>query len=137
LLESRFLSAFAPAFYVVTVFCLLLVLVVGRNVGGNQAWIDMGGGFRLQPSEFAKFATCLLLARYLSATNIKVTDMESFLIAGGYYWFSDAAYYAAARYRINPGILFVDICAIPRRFIALFLVDHRLADLVVYNGTVG
>jgi rod shape determining protein RodA len=83
LLESRFLSALAPAFYVVTVVLLAVVLVAGRNVGGNQAWIDMGGGFRLQPSEFAKFATCLLLARYLSATNVKVTDPKSFLIAGG------------------------------------------------------
>jgi rod shape determining protein RodA len=83
LLESRFLSALAPAFYVVTVLLLILVLVVGRNVGGNQAWISIGGGFRLQPSEFAKFATCLLLARYLSATNVKVTDPKSFLIAGG------------------------------------------------------
>ncbi|TFF38855.1 rod shape-determining protein RodA [Mucilaginibacter psychrotolerans] len=83
LLESRFLSALAPFFYVTTVLLLLLVLVVGHNVGGNQAWIDMGGGFRLQPSEFAKFATCLLLARYLSATNVKVTDPKSFIIAGG------------------------------------------------------
>jgi rod shape determining protein RodA len=83
LLESRFLSALAPFFYVTTVLMLLLVLLVGHNVGGNQAWIDMGGGFRLQPSEFAKFATCLLLARYLSATNVKVTDPKSFLIAGG------------------------------------------------------
>ncbi|MFA6087085.1 rod shape-determining protein RodA [Mucilaginibacter sp.] len=83
LLESRFLSALAPAFYVVTVLLLILVLVVGRNVGGNQAWISIGGGFRLQPSEFAKFATCLLLARYLSATNVKVTDPKSFFIAGG------------------------------------------------------
>jgi rod shape determining protein RodA len=83
LLESRFLSALAPAFYIVTVLLLVLVLVVGRNVGGNQAWINIGGGFRLQPSEFAKFATCLLLARYLSATNVKVTDPKSFFIAGG------------------------------------------------------
>lgn len=82
LLESRLLSALAPAIYIVTVLLLLLVLVVGRNVGGNQAWIEVGGGFRLQPSEFAKFATCLLLARYLSATNVKVTDPKSFLIAG-------------------------------------------------------
>jgi rod shape determining protein RodA len=82
LLESRFLSALSPAIYVVTVILLILVLVVGRGVGGNQAWIDLGGGFKLQPSEFAKFATCLLLARYLSATNVKVTDPKSFLIAG-------------------------------------------------------
>jgi rod shape determining protein RodA len=83
LLESRFLSALAPAIYVVTVLLLIVVLVVGRNVGGNQAWISIGGGFRLQPSEFAKFATCLLLARYLSATNVKITDPKSFFIAAG------------------------------------------------------
>ncbi|MBK0380584.1 rod shape-determining protein RodA [Mucilaginibacter segetis] len=82
LLESRFLSALAPAFYGVTILLLIVVLVVGRNVGGNQAWISLGGGFRLQPSEFAKFATCLLLARYLSSTNVKITDLKSFLVAG-------------------------------------------------------
>lgn len=83
LLESRFFSALAPAFYTISVLLLILVLVIGRNVGGNQAWINLGGGFRLQPSEFAKFTTCLLLARYLSGTNIRVTDPESFLIAAG------------------------------------------------------
>ncbi|MEN0053010.1 MAG: rod shape-determining protein RodA [Mucilaginibacter sp.] len=83
LLESRFLAALAPAFYVVTVLLLVLVLLVGRNVGGNQAWINIGGGFRLQPSEFAKFATCLLLARYLSSVNVKVTEVKSFVIAAG------------------------------------------------------
>jgi rod shape determining protein RodA len=83
LLESRFLSALAPAMYVVTTLLLILVLVIGRNVGGNQAWISLPGGFRLQPSEFAKFATCLLLARYLSATNVKVTELKSFATAAG------------------------------------------------------
>ncbi|MGY3213443.1 rod shape-determining protein RodA [Mucilaginibacter sp. HD30] len=84
LLESRFLSALAPAIYVVTVLLLIAVLTgLGRNVGGNQAWISIGGGFRLQPSEFAKFATCLLLARYLSSVNIKLTELRSFGIAAG------------------------------------------------------
>jgi rod shape determining protein RodA len=82
LLESRFITALSPAFYGITVFLLMLVLVVGRNVGGNQAWISLGGGFRLQPSEFAKFTTCLLLARYLSGPNIKITEFRSFLIGG-------------------------------------------------------
>ena len=83
LLESRFITALAPAFYVITSLLLILVLVIGRNVGGNQAWIPLGGGFRLQPSEFAKFSTCLLLARYLSSTNIKITELKSFLTAAG------------------------------------------------------
>jgi len=81
LLESRFFSALAPFFYGTTVLLLMVVLVIGRNVGGNQAWIPLPGGFRLQPSEFAKLTTCLLLARYLSGTNIRVTEPKSFAIA--------------------------------------------------------
>lgn len=82
LLESRFITALAPAFYGITILLLLVVLVVGRSVGGNAAWISLGGGFKLQPSEFAKFTTCLLLARYLSATNVRITEWRSFLTAG-------------------------------------------------------
>jgi rod shape determining protein RodA len=81
LLESRFIAALAPVFYIITVLLLMLVLVIGRNVGGNQAWISLGGGIRLQPSEFAKFTTCLLLARYLSGPNIRVTELRSFAAA--------------------------------------------------------
>ncbi|HEY8782273.1 MAG TPA: rod shape-determining protein RodA [Mucilaginibacter sp.] len=81
LLDSRLITALSPAFYGITILLLMLVLVVGRNVGGNQAWISLGGGFRLQPSEFAKFTTCLLLARYLSGTNVRVAELRSFIIA--------------------------------------------------------
>ncbi len=56
-------------------------MVIGRNVGGNAAWISLGGGIRLQPSEFAKFTACLLLARYLSGPNIKISDPRPFLTA--------------------------------------------------------
>ncbi|MVN89809.1 rod shape-determining protein RodA [Mucilaginibacter aquatilis] len=80
LLDSRFFNGLAPVFYVVTVLLLIAVLVVGRNVGGNQAWIPLGS-FRLQPSEFAKFSTCLLLARYLSGVNIRITEPKSFFTA--------------------------------------------------------
>jgi rod shape determining protein RodA len=82
LLDSRFFNGLAPVAYVGTVALLLVVLVVGRNVGGNQAWIPLGS-FRLQPSEFAKFSTCLLLARYLSGVNIRITEFKSFLTAAG------------------------------------------------------
>ena len=76
LLDSKFFNTFSPVFYGITLLLLVLVLVVGRNVGGNQAWIPIGS-FRLQPSEFAKFSTCLLLARYLSAVNTKVQDLRT------------------------------------------------------------
>jgi rod shape determining protein RodA len=76
LLDSKFFNTFSPVFYGITLLLLVLVLVIGRNVGGNQAWIPIGS-FRLQPSEFAKFSTCLLLARYLSAVNTKVQDLRT------------------------------------------------------------
>ncbi len=79
LLDAKFFSVFAPIIYGVTVLLLLVVLVVGRNVGGNQAWIEIGT-FRLQPSEFAKFGTALLLARYISSFNVKLNALRPVLI---------------------------------------------------------
>ncbi len=80
LLDGKFFNTFSPIFYGITLLLLVLVLIVGRNVGGNQAWIPIGS-FRLQPSEFAKFATCLLLARYLSSSTVKVQDIKTQIIA--------------------------------------------------------
>ncbi len=76
LMDSKFFNTFAPIFYGITLMLLVLVLIVGRNVGGNQAWIPIGS-FRLQPSEFAKFASCLFLARYLSMNNVRVQDLKT------------------------------------------------------------
>jgi rod shape determining protein RodA len=80
LFDAKFFSVFAPVIYGVTILLLVVVLVVGRNVGGNQAWIPLGS-FRLQPSEFAKFGTALLLARYISTFNIKLNTLKPVLIA--------------------------------------------------------
>jgi len=82
LLDAKFFSVFSPIVYGVTVLLLIIVLIVGRNVGGNQAWISLGGGFRLQPSEFAKFGTALLLARYISSFSPKFRDLKSIAFAG-------------------------------------------------------
>lgn len=81
LFDAKFFSIFAPVIYGVTMILLLVVLVVGRNVGGNQAWIPIGT-FRLQPSEFAKFGTALLLARYISTFNVKLNSLKPILICG-------------------------------------------------------
>ncbi len=85
LLDSKFFSTFAFGFYGLTILLLILVLLIGTSVGGNQAWIAIGD-FRLQPSEFAKVATALALARFLSGNNIRMQDMNtrflSFLIIG-------------------------------------------------------
>jgi rod shape determining protein RodA len=80
LLDAKFFSIFSPIIYGVTMLLLIVVLVVGRNVGGNQAWIPIGS-FRLQPSELAKFGTALLVARYISSFNPKLNTLKPVLIA--------------------------------------------------------
>jgi rod shape determining protein RodA len=79
LFDAKFFSVFAPIVYGVTIILLLAVLVVGQSVGGNQAWIPIGS-FKLQPSEFAKFGTALLLARYISSFNVKLNTLKPILI---------------------------------------------------------
>lgn len=80
IIDSRFYSSIAPVFYGITLLLLILVLVIGRNVGGNQAWIAIGS-FRLQPSEFAKLASCLMLAKYLNANSTKTPNMQTLFFA--------------------------------------------------------
>ncbi len=81
LLDAKFFSVFSPIIYGATMFLLMVVLVIGRKVAGNQAWIPLGS-FRLQPSEFAKFGTALLIARYVGNFNPKFRDIKSIFFAG-------------------------------------------------------
>lgn len=77
--DAKFYSSFSPILYIITILLLIAVLFVGRNVGGNQAWIPIGS-FRLQPAEFAKLATCLFLARFLGANANKNPTLKTFAV---------------------------------------------------------
>ncbi|MEV0588674.1 rod shape-determining protein RodA [Nonomuraea sp. NPDC050310] len=67
MLDYRLLRAYAPVIYAVTVIGLVLVLTpLGTEVNGSHSWIMLGGGFAIQPSEFAKLGLVLLLAMLLA-----------------------------------------------------------------------
>jgi rod shape determining protein RodA len=59
---------------------LVMVLFAGVERGGAANWLQIGP-FQFQPSEFAKLATGLLLARYLAGLNRRVLDLPQVLIA--------------------------------------------------------
>ena len=65
LIDYRFYESFSFVIYGVGVFLLIAVLFFGTEVAGSQSWFSIGS-FRLQPSEFAKVATALGLAKFLS-----------------------------------------------------------------------
>lgn len=79
IIDSNFFSTFAYLFYGLAVLSLLGVLAVGTTVAGSKSWFQIGS-FAIQPSEFAKFATCLALAKYLSTRNVNLTKLKSIFI---------------------------------------------------------
>jgi rod shape determining protein RodA len=61
-LDARLLRLFGPIVYVGSLLGLVLVLGIGTTVNGAQAWIRLGGGFELQPSEFMKLGLIVGMA---------------------------------------------------------------------------
>ena len=80
LVDSHFFTSFAIPIYLAVLLSLLLVLVFGVKINGATSWFQFGS-FKIQPSEFAKFATSLALAKYLSAININMKDVKTKVMA--------------------------------------------------------
>ncbi len=76
IIDMRFYETFAYLIYGIILFLLILVPVIGKEVGGNKAWIGIGS-FGVQPSEFAKFATALAIAKYIGSVGFKMDNLRS------------------------------------------------------------
>ncbi|WP_149276754.1 rod shape-determining protein RodA [Pareuzebyella sediminis] len=71
-LEANFYERFSSVLYIISMALLLGLFLFGKTIAGATSWYDLGF-FNLQPSELAKAATALALAKYLSdiQTDIK------------------------------------------------------------------
>lgn len=79
-IDENFFPSFSYPIYAFILILLFSVLVFGQVVKGSKSWFEIGG-FALQPSEFAKFATALALAKYLSTLGIRMEDFKTKMIA--------------------------------------------------------
>ncbi len=68
----------AELFYWIS-FLLLTVTTVFNRAAGVKAWLDILWGYTIQPSEFAKLAMILILAKNLSRQDRPLSDMRSFI----------------------------------------------------------
>ncbi len=67
LVDHRQLRVFAPVVYGLAILGLLVVLTpLGATVNGAAGWIDLPGGFQIEPSEYAKIALILMTALLFS-----------------------------------------------------------------------
>ncbi len=76
IMDLRFYEAFAYVGYGLIVILLVLVPVIGKEVGGNKAWLGIGP-FGVQPSEFAKFITTLAVAKYIATVGFKMDNVRN------------------------------------------------------------
>lgn len=76
LTEWSFWRTYALPIYLFSIVILPGTLLFGREVNGALAWYQFGG-FSFQPSELAKFSTCLAMAGYLSSTGVDLRERRS------------------------------------------------------------
>lgn len=70
--EAKFYERFASIIYLVAILALIGLFIFGKDVNGARSWYGIGS-MTIQPSEFAKFATALAVAKYISdlQTNMR------------------------------------------------------------------
>ena len=81
LTDSKFFTTFSMVIYGIMIFLLIAVLFLGTETKGARSWFEIGD-FRIQPAEFAKFATNLAIAYVMSRHNFKVMRFSSLLTIG-------------------------------------------------------
>lgn len=81
IIESSFFERFSSIIYLVAIVLLAGLFLFGKEISGATSWYDLGF-FNLQPSELAKMATALALAKYLSdiQTDIRVRKYQIYAI---------------------------------------------------------
>ena len=75
-LDFRFFESFAVFIYAAFMLALIAVPFLGVTVNGSHSWFKLGG-VTIQPAEFAKTATALLLAKYLNDPQVNLTKWMS------------------------------------------------------------
>jgi len=83
--DAKIYEKYAFVFYIFGLVALLGLFVFGKTIKGQTNWYSIGG-FTLQPSEFVKTSTALLLAKYLSDVQVNLKNfndqLKAFAIMG-------------------------------------------------------
>jgi rod shape determining protein RodA len=74
-IDGKFYEKYASIIYGISLLSLAGLFIFGKTIAGQRCWYAFGS-FTLQPSEFAKAATALALAKYLSDTQINLKDVN-------------------------------------------------------------
>ena len=76
MIDAKFFLTFSYAIYGISIISLICVLLFGKEIAGSKSWLQIGG-FGIQPAEFAKFATNLALAKFLTSRDLNLKKFKS------------------------------------------------------------
>ncbi|MBT8219460.1 MAG: rod shape-determining protein RodA [Bacteroidia bacterium] len=76
IVDWKFWRTFSNPIYLGTILLLVLVLVFGTEIKGARSWFHIFG-FSIQPSELAKFGTCLAVSDYLATVKITASSRRA------------------------------------------------------------
>ncbi|HEY4491196.1 MAG TPA: rod shape-determining protein RodA, partial [Acidobacteriota bacterium] len=80
-IDYHSLIDFSAFFYFFALALLVAVLLVGKKISGARSWFALGY-FNFQPSEVAKLASILFLAKFLSHETRNTVNFRDVLVAG-------------------------------------------------------
>lgn len=73
--DAKFYEKYSSILFAVSLLSLVGLFAFGKTIAGQRCWYGIGS-FTLQPSEFAKAATLLALAKYLSDVQVNLKDFN-------------------------------------------------------------
>ena len=74
-IEAKFYERFSSIIYIFSILSLLGLFVFGKTINGATSWYSIGS-FTIQPSEFAKVATSLAVAKIISDLQTNVQSLK-------------------------------------------------------------
>lgn len=78
--EGKFYEKYSSIIYSISVLSIAGLYIFGKSVKGQANWYSFGA-FGIQPSEFAKAATALALAKYLSDVQVNLKLVKDQIVA--------------------------------------------------------
>jgi rod shape determining protein RodA len=79
-IDYHLLTHYAWVFYALSLIALVAILLIGQTAFGSTRWFNVGP-IQVQPSEFAKLATILALARFFSEHGGDAKELRSLIIS--------------------------------------------------------
>ncbi len=147
IVDVRFYEVFAYLIYGAILVLVILVPFIGKEVGGNKAWLGIGS-FGVQPSEFAKFATALAVGKYIGSVGFRMDNLRHqavlFVLIGlpmvfpllqkdtGTALVFSAFIIVFFREGMSPFLMVVGICAV-----AIFVLTLLIPNQWYLHGAIG